>query len=720
MQKPGDETLSLKVGHAIVRRRRVIIALFALATVVCALMTQLVKVNYNTTDYLPKDSPSTVALDEMSAAFDSGIPNVRVYAEGIDQAHAEQLAGDFADVDRVSEVMWLGSQADLKQPEAVLDQDLVNDWKTDTGYLYELTVSDDATKADLDAIREKVTEAGGTASLSGTLVDTISTQESTTREVSLIMAASVGIVVLVLLLTSHSWAEPILFIVAIGVAIVLNMGTNLVLGQISLVSQICGSVLQLAVSMDYAIVFLHRFRTVQRSHEDNLEAMAHTISESLSVVLSSAAVTFFGFLALMVMRFGIGPDLAVVLAKGIAFSFLSVMLLMPCLTLALLPLLDRLDHRYLVPSLEPLARLLTRMAAPVAVIIALAAVPAFLGQNRADFFYGTGDSTAPDSEPAREKARVEDAFGSSETWVLMVPENTVADQKRLESELAALDHVDGVTSYVSVAGVATPTQIVPEETLKQVVSGGWSRIVITTDIQGEGAEAFSLVEKVRDAAAGIYGDSYRLAGNSVSLYDLKEVTGQDSTPVKLFTVGSIGIVLLLMFRSVSIPFLIILPIEISIWMNLTIPYLTGTSLSYIGYLIIEAVQMGAAVDYAIILAREYFDRRRSMGAKDASREAIAHAGVPILTSASILVLAGLAIQLISTNGMVSQLGTLIFRGALIAALMMFLFLPFLLRLFDGVIKRTSIGLNTWEPGTTPHAGTEGRRPDADATPDATH
>ena len=697
MEHVEAEPMSLRLGRAVVRHRKAIIALFCLATVFCALLTQLVKVNYNTTDYLPKDSPSTIALDDMDAAFDSGIPSVRVYAEGIGQARATQLADDLADVDGVSEVMWLGSQADLKQPKAVLDQDLVDDWKTDTGYLYELTVTDDATAANLDAIRAQVTDAGGTASLSGTLVDTIETQESTAHEVSLIMAAAVVIVVAVLLLTSHSWGEPILFLATIGVAIMLNMGTNIALGQISFVSQICGSVLQLAVSMDYAIVFLHRFRTVQKSYDDNLEAMAHAISESLSVVLSSAAVTFFGFLALMVMRFGIGPDLAVVLAKGIALSFLSVLFFMPCLILALLPLLDKLEHRYLVPSLEPLARGLTRVAAPVAVVIALAAVPAFLGQNRADFFYGNGTSVASGSESEREKARVEDAFGSSETWVVMVPENTVAKQRQLEDELSTLDHVDGVTSYVSVAGVATPTRIVPEDTLKQVVSNGWSRIVVATDLQGEGPEAFSLVEQVRDTASGVYGDSYRLAGNSVSLYDLKEVTEQDSIPVKLFTVGSIGIVLLLMFRSISIPILVILPIEISIWMNLTVPYLTGTSLSYIGYLIIEAVQMGAAVDYAIILAREYFDRRRSMSARDASREAIAHAGVPILTSASILVLSGLVIQLISTNGMVSQLGTLIFRGALIAALMMFLFLPYLLRLLDGVIRRTSIGIRAWEP-----------------------
>ncbi len=692
------DPLALRFSRAFLRHRRLVIALFAVATVLGALAIPSVKVNYSMTDYLPADSPSTKALDTMQNAFGSGIPNVRLYAEGIDQAAASQLAADLADLTGVDEVMWLGTQVDTAEPLELADADTVSAWKTDDGYLYQLVVDEAQGQATLDAVRACAADHGASrVSLAGDLASTVAMQQSTAQEIRLIMASAVAIVVAILLLTSHSWFEPVVFLIPIGVAIVLNMGSNLVMGEISFVSQICGAILQLAVSMDYAIVFLHRFRNMQHEFADPVEAMAHCMQRSFSIELSSAGVTFFGFLALTVMRFGIGVNLGIVLAKGIALSFVSVIFLMPCLILATLPVLDRFEHRYLVPSLEGVANGIQRGAAPVAVIIALIAIPCYIAEDRTSFIYGSGDAISAASEAGQEQQRIEDAFGAAETWVVMVPEGQWSHENALVERLRALDHVDGVTSYVTVAGAAMPVEVVPEDTLSQVVSHGWSRIVVTTDVDGEGEDTFALVETVRDAAAQEYGDDYLLAGNAASIYDLRDTVHQDSTPVKLFTMASIGIVLALMFRSISIPFLILAAIEVSIWMNLAIPYFTGDALSYIGYLVIDSVQTGAAVDYAIVLAREYFDRRQHGDAAGASRDAVAYAGVPILTSASILVLAGLSIQLISTNQIISQLGMLIFRGALLSGLMMFLFLPFLFRLFDRVVQKTSFCLKVWRP-----------------------
>lgn len=691
------EPFALRFSRAFLRHRRLVIALFAIATVLGALAIPSVKVNYSMTDYLPADSPSTEALDTMDDAFGTGIPNVRLYAEGIDLASASSLATDLAKLSGVNEVMWLGTQVDTAEPLELADADTVSAWKTDDGYLYQLVVDDAHGQTALDAVRACATDHGASRiSLSGNLASTVAMQQSTAQEIRLIMASAVAIVVAILLFTSHSWFEPVVFLVPIGVAIVLNMGSNLIMGEISFVSQICGAILQLAVSMDYAIVFLHRFRNMQHEFTDPVEAMAHCMQRSFSIELSSAGVTFFGFLALTVMRFGIGVNLGIVLAKGIALSFVSVIFLMPCLLLATLPVLDRFEHRYLVPSLEGLSGGIQRIAAPVAVLIALIAIPCYIAEDRTNFIYGSGDALSAASEAGQQQQRIEDAFGAAETWVVMVPEGQWSHERALVERLRDLDHVDGVTSYVTVAGAAMPVEVVPEDTLSQVVSHGWSRIVVTTDVEGESDDAFALVEAVRNAASQEY-DDYLLAGNTVSIYDLRDTVHQDSSPVKLFTMASIGIVLALMFRSISIPFLILAAIEVSIWMNLAIPYFMGDSLSYIGYLVIDSVQTGAAVDYAIVLAREYFDRRRHEDARGASRDAVAYAGVPILTSASILVLAGLSIQLISTNQIISQLGMLIFRGALLSGLMMFLFLPFLFRLFDRVVQKTSFRLKVWRP-----------------------
>lgn len=532
--------------------------------------------------------------------------------------------------------------------------------------------------------------------MSGDAVSTADAQRSTSTEIVFIMAAAVAIVIIILGLTSHSWFEPVIFLLVIGAAIGMNMGTNIFLGEISFISQICGAVLQLAVSMDYAIVLLHEFRRQQQVYSDPREAMAHAMMKGFSVVLSSAAVTFFGFLSLTVMRFGIGVNMGIVLAKGIVFSFLSIMFFMPCLILICLKPLDKLEHKALLPQFGGFARVCQKIMTPLAVIIILVAVPAYLGQDHNDFKYGSGDFAAPGSQTKVEATQINDAFGSSETWVVMVPEGRWAQEQALIDDLKKDEMVTGVTSYITVAGRAMPVEVVPDSQKEQVIKNGWSRIVLTTDVTGENQQAFDLVDRVRAIAQPHYGDDYRLVGNMVSTYDLKDVVHQDSTRVKIFTMASIGLVLALMFRSLSIPIVTLAAIEIAIWMNMAFPYFMGQNLNYIGYLVIDAVQMGAAVDYAIIFEREYFDRRKQYLPKEAARSAIKHSALTIMTSGSILTLAGLAVWQISSNQVIAQIGTLIARGAFISMLMMFVFLPWLFKTFDWVIRHTTLKLDFYQ------------------------
>ncbi|MBT1180071.1 efflux RND transporter permease subunit [Bifidobacterium vespertilionis] len=686
----------LGIGRLLLRHRRWVIAVFALFTVLGAFAYPQVKVNYSMADYLPQDSPSVVSLNDMKAAFGAGVPNARLYAEGISQAQADRLADDLADIDGVDEVMWLGSVVDVKTPAAVQDADTVSSWKTDDGYLYQLTI--DSAKA-VDAIahiRAAATNDGASAvSMSGDGVTTAEAQSSTGREILIILVVAVAIVVGILLLTSHSWFEPVIFLIVIGVAIVMNMGSNIVMGEISFISQICGAILQLAVSMDYAIVLLHTFRRVERDMPSATaeEAMAEAMRRSFVVILSSAAVTFFGFLSLTVMRFGIGVNMGVVLAKGIVFSFLSIMLLMPCLILALLKPLNALEHRYLMPSFSAFAKACMRVALPAAIAIAVMAVPSYLAQDRNAFIYGASDFASPGSSVRVQADHIEEAFGKSETWVIMVPEGRWADEQALQDEVEQLPHVSDVTSYISEAGRAMPVDIVPESQREQIISNGWSRLVVSMDVETDSDDAYALVPQMRETAARHYGDDYRLVGTSVSTYDLRDVVRDDSARVRFFSLGSIALVLMIMFRSLSIPFVVLLAIEASIWINLAIPYFTGDTLNYIGYLVIDAVQLGAAVDYGIIYTREYLDWRRRESAREATEHAIGHSAVTILTSASILAFAGLAVQMISSNGVIGEIGMLISRGALLAMLMMFLLLPWLFRVCDGLIRRTSIGLD---------------------------
>ena len=684
-----------RVINGFLRHRIIVIVVFAMLTILGAIAYPQVKVNYSFADYLPKDAPSVIALDDMKESFDAGVPSARLYAEGINAVQAERLADDLADVDGVDEVMWLGSVADTKAPAEIQDADTVSSWKTDKGYLYQLTIDSSKLVDAVPEARAVAEQAQATrVTMAGDGVTTAEAQGSTATEIMLIMVIAVAIVVGILLITSHSWFEPVIFLIVIGVAIVMNMGSNIVLGEISFVSQICGAILQLAVSMDYAIVLLHTFRRVEKEMPGAtpVEAMAETMMRSFTVILSSAAVTFFGFLSLTVMRFGIGVNMGIVLSKGIVFSFLSIMLLMPCLILVCLKPLNALEHRYLMPSFSRFARVSMRIALPAALVILIAAVPAYVAQERNDFIYGSADFVQPGSRLKSDADHINDAFGRSETWVIMVPEGRWADEQAVIDDVEQLPHVTDVTSYITMAGRAMPTAIVPDSQLSQLISHGWSRLVVSMDVQTESKDAYALVPQVRDTVARHYGDGYRLVGTTVSTYDLRDVVRADTGKVRLFSIGSIALVLLIVFRSITIPVVVLLAIEISIWLNLAVPYVTGDTINYIGYLVIEAVQLGAAVDYGIIYTREYLDQRRRHGPREATRLSIQHSAITILTSATILISAGFAVWRIASNGVISEIGLLISRGALISMLLMFLLLPWLFRVSDGMIRRTSIGL----------------------------
>lgn len=454
-----------KFLESFLRHRKLVIAIFAVVVVICALCIPSVKVNYSMTDYLPEDAASVQALDEMEASFDGGIPNARLYAEGISLAQADKLSSDLAEIDGISDVMWLGSQVDIHKPDSMQDQDVVKDWESDDGYIFQFVVDGGKGVEALAEARSTAADDGATnVSLAGDAVNTASAQSSTSVEIKIIMAAAVLIIILILLLTSNSWFEPVIFLVVIGCAIVMNMGTNLILGEISFISQIVGAVLQLAVSMDYAIVLLHTFRRAQREFDDPEVAMAHAMKRGFTVVLSSAAVTFFGFLSLCVMRFGIGVNMGIVLSKSIVFSFLSVMFLMPCLTLCSLKPLNALTHKYLLPDFGKFGRACGAIMIPAAILVVLVAIPCYFGQDATSFVYGTSKFASPGSQTYEENAYINDTFGQSETWVVMVPEGDTVKENNLINALKEIEDVDGVTSYITVAGRAMPTSVVPEST----------------------------------------------------------------------------------------------------------------------------------------------------------------------------------------------------------------------------------------------------------------
>ena len=358
-----------KLTKAITGHRRAVIAVFLVLAVVSAVLMLGVSVNYNLTDYLPPDAESTVALGILNDEFGTGIPNTRVMVSGLTLTEAEELKGEIAAVDGVTGVMWLDDVEDLDTPVELMDQATVEQYWRDGAALYQVTIAEGRESGTVDALYELI---GDGAAISGDAANTAHIQKRVVTEVLSAAAMAVPIIVLLLLLTTTSWVAPLLFLASIGVAILINMGTNIVFGEISFITQSVSPIMQLAVSLDYAIFLLNSFERHRQETEDVELAMRLAIKESFSSIAASAATTVFGFMALMFMRFEIGADLGMNLVKGVILSYVSVVVFLPCLSLTCVKLLDKTHHRRIIPELRGLGRGLVKIRVPALILVAAA------------------------------------------------------------------------------------------------------------------------------------------------------------------------------------------------------------------------------------------------------------------------------------------------------------------------------------------------------------
>lgn len=332
-----------------------------------------------------------------------------------------------------------------------------------------------------------------------------------------------------------------------------------------------------------------------------------------------------------------------------------------------------------------------KVCIPLAIIIVLIMIPSFMAQRHNEFLYGSSGMHSEGSQVKNEADVINGIFGQSQQMVLLVPEGDIVKEIALTEELSSVDEISSVVSYAGTVGALIPSDFLDEDIRSQFYSNGYSRMVITGAIADEGDEAFALTENIRSVAQSYYGEGYYLLGQNVVNYDLKETITNDYLPVTLASVIAIGLVLVITFKSITVPLILMLVIEGAIWINLGLPYFVGDSLNYIGYQIISAVQLGATIDYGILFAQRYLENRRIYDKREAARTAVAKTAASILTPAGILTAAGLILGFISTNGIISQLGSILGRGAAISAAMVLLFLPALLIIFDGLIQKTMKG-----------------------------
>ena len=678
-----------KMAHFIVQRGRIIEKFFIAVTILCAVCYPFVGVNYDLSKYLPDFAPTKQALDVMEKEF--GYPGMaRIMVKDVTLPEARTIRQRISRVDGVDLVVGPDLAANVYSTDAFIKNSLTDRFYKDGNTVYQIIFedgdSDASTHKAIDEIYGIVGKDRGC--FAGSAVSSKERQESITREIAMAIGMAVVIIWLILTLTTTSWFEPFLFILVMAVAIVLNMGSNLLFGRISFFPFSTAAILQLAVSMDYSIFLLHTYTAIKQSGVDSRPAMEAAIEKSCSSILASGVTTIVGFLVIALMKFTIGKDVGFVLTKGIICSLVTVLFLMPTLILRFDKKIEKTAHRSFLPPLDGLGKLMYRIRIPVLAVAALCAVPCYFGQSMNYFYYGDDAlGSGPGTRVYEDSRAIEDVFGKSNVVIAMVPNGSVIKERRLTDELEDQEFIDYALSMAGTLPQGIPESFLPESVTKQLRTGSYARILISMETREESSYSFQCSERLTDIVKEYYPEDSYVIGMTPTTIDIRDILTDDYNRVSIISLAGVALVVMLTFHSVMVPILVIIPIEVAIYLNMTIPYIIGDSMVYIGYIIVSCLQLGATIDYSILMTNNYMEFRETMESREAAVTAIAKSAISILTSGGILTVVGYLLYFTSSIQAISQVGRLVGRGALLSMILVLSLLPALLAAFDKPIRR---------------------------------
>ncbi len=679
-------------GKAVVSSRFVILIAAVLLLIPSIIGIRGTRINYDMLVYLPDTIETMQGQDILVNEFGTGAISMLI-VEGKEDKEIVRLKEQVEAVDHVKDVIWYDSFADISIPKELLPQKLLDVFVRGDATLlavtYDTSTSADETMEAVTAIRELLDDH---SFLQGTNAAVTDTKILCEEEEPVYVGLAVLLALIITGLAMDTFAAPVLFLLSIGCAILYNMGTNVFLGEISYVTKAVAAVLQLGVTMDYSIFLWHSFEENMEHTADCKEAMASAIQATLQSVVGSSITTIAGFAALCFMSFTFGLDVGVVMMKGVAFGVISCVTILPSMILVFLPLVLKTRHRPLVPKLAFLPGWVAKHYRAVLVLFVLIWIPAVIGYFRTDVYYDL-DKSLPTSLPSVEaRAKLQDTFDMSNTMMILADADlSPKAASDLCEELRDVDGVKGVMGIDAFLGAGIPRDMLPEELSGKLQAGGWQLLLLTSCYQAATDEMDAQISAInsildrRDPKAMLIGDA-------ACIKDLIVISDHDFNVVNWVSIGMIFVIILVVFRSLSLPFLLVLTIEFAIFINMAVPYYTGTPLPFVASIIIGTVQLGSTVDYAILMTSRYqTERAAGKGRDEAVR--IAHStSIPsILVSGLTFFAATFGVGIYSNIDIVSSLCTLMARGALISMAVVITVLPALLMLFDPLIVRTGIG-----------------------------
>lgn len=676
-----DRAIDLIINH-----RRKIEKFFLVLVVLSLFCLPFVKVNYDLSEYLPDWAPSKEGINVMDEEF--GYPGTaRVMIGPVSIYEAKHDKDLIEKIDGVDMVMWADAASDLYQAASFLDQDRLKDYYKDGYAVMDVTfVEGDASARTHKALDEIRALLGDKGFYGGSAVQNQSLSVTLIREIATAMAMGVIMIYIILTLTTNSWFEPLLFLLIMGIAIVINMGTNIFLGTISFLTFSVAAILQLAIAMDYSIFLLHTFTREKAEGFTPERAMANAIRLSVSSILSSGATTIVGFIVLSLMRFSIGFDMGIVLSKGIVISLFTVLFLMPALILRWADRIEKTAHKPFIPPFDRFAKALFKTRYAIAAVCALVVVPCYVAQNMNDFLYGNDSlGSSPGTRVYEDEAEMNRRFGRSNLLLALVPNDSMVSEKQLTEDLKNLPYVKSATSLAGTLPEGVPESFLPKSLTSQLHTERYSRILITVKTASESELAFRCSDEIAALMKSYYPENSHLVGVTPSTQDIKEILSDDYNNVNLLSLIGVAVVVAITFKSGVIPIVVMIPIEIAIFINMALPYLYGGQMIFMGYIIVSCLQLGATIDYSILVTSNYLNNRVTMEKRESAVASVAQSTLSVMTSGFILTIVGYGLYFTSSVAAIADLGRLVGRGAFLSMLLVLGLLPVLLVIFDKAI-----------------------------------
>lgn len=687
-----------KFGRGVVKFRVPILIVSVLLLIPSIFGFLSTRINYDILSYLPSDIETMKGQDIMLDEFGKGGFSL-VMLDGMEDKDVEKVKEKIEKVDHVCDVLWYDTLADVSLPKEVLPDDIYDFFNTDNSTMMAVFF-DEATSADgsLEAVKEIRSIAGEQCFVSGMSSVVEDIKDLTMQEAPMYVVIAVILTSIILALTMDSFLIPLFFMLSVGMAIVYNMGTNFIQGEISFITEALAAVLQLAVTIDYSIFLWHSYKEEKEKHPgDNKEAMAVAIGKTITSVVSSSITTVAGFLALCFMSYELGMDMGIVMAKGVVIGVICCITVLPSMILVFDKALEKTMHKDLVPSLEKPSKFIIKHHAAFIVLFIVVLIPAVYGQINTNVYYNLTDTLPKDLNSVIANTKLDEEYNMATTHMLLVDADM--EPKEVNSMLDEMGKVDGVSFSMSLdtlIGPSIPREIVPDSVTKILKSDKWQLMLVGSEYKVASDEENAQIDELSKILKS-YDKDGMLIGEAAATKDLIDITDHDFKVVNIVSIAAIFIIILIALRSVSLPIILVAVIEFAITVNMGVPCFTNTTIPFIASVVIGTIQLGATVDYAILMTTRYKTERNAGKDKhEAVTIALTTSMKSIMVSALGFFASTFGVGVYSSVDMISQLCTLMSRGAIISMITVICILPSMLMLFDKVIINTTMGMKKKE------------------------